>query len=99
MITVIAFIIGLAIGFHSRRSPNVVAAEIELDTRFHRPKVLFHGGCHGCNSQEINGITRCESCRYFACDWALPDLNNEHSRLEREMEAIRYDVRVRNLIK
>lgn len=37
---------------------------------------IFHGGCHGCTQQEINGIDFCVRCQYFDANWNLPDLNN-----------------------
>lgn len=40
------------------------------------PRVLFHGGCTGCNRQNEMPIDECINCCYFDSDWHLPDLNN-----------------------
>ncbi len=37
---------------------------------------LFHGGCHGCTRQSVEGVRFCMGCQYFDADWKLPDLNN-----------------------
>lgn len=39
--------------------------------------ILFHGGCHGCTQQEVNGLDFCVKCRYFDADWSLPNLSNQ----------------------
>ena len=36
--------------------------------------VVFHGGCLGCTSQQLNGFERCMGCKYFRSNWDLPDL-------------------------
>lgn len=38
-------------------------------------KIIFHGGCLNCVSQEITGVGRCLGCQYFRADWNKPDLN------------------------
>ena len=37
-------------------------------------KLIFHGGCIGCISQEINNIDRCKGCQYFRANWNKKDL-------------------------
>lgn len=49
----------------------------------------FHGGCHGCTMQLKKGLGYCTGCRYFECNWALPDLNDESARRNKEDNAIR----------
>ncbi|HEY3525280.1 MAG TPA: hypothetical protein VGK47_03715 [Nitrososphaeraceae archaeon] len=66
---------------------------------FCRPKVLFHGGCFGCTMQDSNGIEYCTGCKYFQCDWDLPDLNDGHKREEERMESIRQDALIKSLLK
>ena len=39
---------------------------------------LFHGGCHGCTQQLIQGVRFCAGCMYYAADWSKPNYNNEH---------------------
>jgi len=39
-----------------------------------RDKLIFHGGCLGCSSQETNSIDRCKGCQYFRADWNKKDL-------------------------
>lgn len=39
------------------------------------PNIIFHGGCIGCRSQEINGIDRCRICQYFRGNYNKPDLS------------------------
>jgi hypothetical protein len=41
-------------------------------------KGIFHGGCIGCISQEINGVERCTGCQYFNAEWNKPDLRIEN---------------------
>ena len=39
--------------------------------------VMFHGCCHGCTMQELQGIDNCINCKWFDPGTAyLPDLNN-----------------------
>ena len=46
---------------------------------------IFHGGCHDCTQQEINGIDFCVRCCCFDADWNFPNLNNrEPSRSDLE---------------
>ena len=40
-----------------------------------KEKLIFHGGCLGCNSPKTRGIGRCRGCQYFIADWNLPDLS------------------------
>lgn len=37
-------------------------------------KVIYHGGCHSCDSQEAYGLERCNGCQYRDADWSKPDL-------------------------
>jgi hypothetical protein len=37
---------------------------------------IFHGGCHGCTQQELNGVKFCMGCCYFEANWKLPSLSN-----------------------
>lgn len=43
---------------------------------------IFHGGCHNCTQQEINGVDFCIKCQYFNANWDLPNLNNYISDTE-----------------
>lgn len=36
-------------------------------------KVIFHGGCINCVSQERFGLERCYGCQFQKPDWNLPD--------------------------
>jgi len=36
-------------------------------------QVIFHGGCLGCVAQENAGLGYCVGCKYFECEWHLPD--------------------------
>ena len=54
--------------------------------------VLFHGGCHGCTQQSINGVDFCFGCQYFEAAWNKPDLNN---RPPSEAEIVRAEVKER----
>jgi len=54
---------------------------------------LFHGGCHGCNMQAVNGLGYCVGCRYFECNWFLPDLNDQTAKEKEESDAIRAKAR------
>lgn len=38
-------------------------------------KVVFHGGCLGCKSQEKHGIRKCLGCQYMEADWNKSDLS------------------------
>jgi hypothetical protein len=42
----------------------------------HKPRILFHGGCHGCTQQQLHGTDFCFDCQYFGPDWSKPNLNN-----------------------
>jgi len=35
---------------------------------------IYHGGCHGCRSQEYYGAGRCQGCQYRNAIWQLPNL-------------------------
>jgi len=37
-------------------------------------RIVFHGGCLECNSQNIHGVDRCKGCTYFKFDHDLPNL-------------------------
>jgi|WetSurMetagenome_2_1015567.scaffolds.fasta_scaffold194749_2 hypothetical protein len=41
-------------------------------------KLVFHGGCLRCNSQEVYGINRCKGCSYFKFNHSLPDLSTNN---------------------
>lgn len=56
-------------------------------------KIIFHGGCVTCQSQEIFGKARCVGCQYFEADWRLPNLNTQDNIREREMKVIRDNFR------
>lgn len=43
-----------------------------------KKQLIFHGGCHGCTQQQLNGLEYCHGCQYFDADWRLPSLNNEY---------------------
>lgn len=36
--------------------------------------IVFHGGCLGCTSQRIHGISKCKGCKYFKGNSSLPNL-------------------------
>ena len=57
--------------------------------------ILFHGGCHGCTQQEINGINFCYDCRYFDGKWSKPNLDNSPKTLT---ERIRREVKERRKV-
>lgn len=40
--------------------------------------ISYHGACGGCTQQSKEKIPGeiCVNCRYFDCNWTLPDLNN-----------------------
>lgn len=40
-----------------------------------KEKVIWHGGCLNCKSQERFGLERCIYCKYQKPNWNLPDLN------------------------
>ncbi len=48
---------------------------------------FFHGGCHGCHSQQKYGIVRCAACFYFDLDKSKPVLNDERIEEERREQA------------
>ncbi len=54
-------------------------------------QIIFHGGCHGCTVQKQQaGTSACVHCKYFDCDWGLPDLNNRPpSRAEIERDRVK----------
>lgn len=56
-------------------------------------KVIFHGGCLDCNSQEIYGKHRCTGCQYFEANWQLPNLSTGHAEEEKRMKRIRAEFR------
>ena len=41
----------------------------------HDGKIIFHGGCLRCNSQQLSGIQRCKRCLYFKFDQSKPDIS------------------------
>ena len=43
-------------------------------------KVIFHGGCVPCSSQEEQGVDRCVGCQFFDANWNLPDLSINRER-------------------
>ncbi len=43
------------------QSKEYVLKPIPLYTK----KIIFHGGCIGCNSQHIYGVDRCFKCIFF----------------------------------
>lgn len=45
---------------------------------------IFHGGCHGCISQDQFPIERCAGCQYFDADWSLPDLSIKPEDIKRK---------------
>lgn len=49
-------------------------------------KVIFHGACLACNSQELFGKIRCLGCSCFEHNWKLPNLSlkvkEEREKLE-----------------
>jgi hypothetical protein len=45
-------------------------------TAFHI-MIIFHGGCHGCIQQSIQGTDFCFDCCYFDADWSKPSLNKQ----------------------
>jgi hypothetical protein len=50
----------------------------------------FSGGCVTCLSQETFGEKRCIACKYFECNWQLPDLSiSEHELKALEKEFAR----------
>lgn len=55
---------------------DIAKINIDVIDANSRGTILFHGGCHGCTQQQLNGIRFCTGCQYFAGDWALEDLNN-----------------------
>jgi hypothetical protein len=62
-------------------------------------KVDFHGGCIGCTEQEDKGLAHCVGCRYFECDWSLPDLRKDNTSekcLRRAMKKWRREQRILN---
>lgn len=42
--------------------------------------IIFHGGCHGCTQQDLNGVEFCKGCQYFDAEWEKPNLSNEPPR-------------------
>jgi hypothetical protein len=53
-------------------------------------RYVFHGGCVGCQSQEIYGEGRCAGCQCLEADWRLPDLSvSEYEAREIETERAR----------
>lgn len=40
-------------------------------------QVIYHGGCHGCNSQLLHGLHRCDGCQYKNANWDKPDLKDK----------------------
>lgn len=40
-------------------------------------RVIYHGGCVTCDSQEIFGKRRCVGCQYHKANWALPNLSTD----------------------
>lgn len=40
-------------------------------------KIIYHGGCLSCISQEKYGIERCNGCQYRRANWSLPNLQIE----------------------
>lgn len=56
-------------------------------------KVIFHGGCVNCNSQEMYGKKRCVGCKYFECNWDLPNLSTFEEIEGKRMAKIREEFR------
>lgn len=90
------FILGIFFGWLTGSSatkdpndPNFFDADHEWNRIHGSPKVIFHGGCHGCSMQDKHGIAYCTGCKYFECNWNLPDLNDHHARREAKMNSIR----------
>jgi hypothetical protein len=53
-------------------------------------RYVFHGGCVGCQSQEIYGEGRCAGCQYLEGNRQLPDLSvSEYEAREIETERAR----------
>lgn len=58
-----------------------------LDLNAVDAQVIFHGGCHGCSQQEVEALSFCQGCRYFAPDWNLPSLCNAEPGVEEVVRA------------
>jgi len=53
-------------------------------------RYVFHGGCVGCQSQEIYGEGRCAGCQYLEGNRQLPDLSvSEYEARKIETERAR----------
>ena len=50
---------------------------------------IFHGGCHDCTMQTKKGLGYCVGCKFFECNWNLPDLNDVHLKEEERLIEIR----------
>jgi hypothetical protein len=67
-------------------------------------KIIFHGGCLGCLTQNKKGIDFCRKCKYFDADWSLPDLSErvptsaelERIRIKRKYGMDRYETKNRS---
>jgi hypothetical protein len=50
-------------------------------------KLVFHGGCLGCDSQEVYGINRCDDCLYFRFNQRKEDLSVTATEARVELQA------------
>lgn len=100
LLILFVFVLGFIFGYilaPKKKSSNFW--DEEQEPVFVRPKIVFHGGCLGCSMQTQHGIEFCTGCKYFECDWSLPDLNDEHARQDLEKEMIREQVKIQALLK
>jgi hypothetical protein len=59
-------------------------------------KIIFHGGCLGCLTQNKKGIDFCRKCKYFDADWRPTSAELERIRIKRKYGMDRYETKNRS---
>jgi len=64
-------------GKRKHRNQSIISRLFNPKSIIMKEKIIYHGGCHSCESQSKYGLKRCEGCQFHKANWSLPNLSTD----------------------